>query len=367
MMKIFNLPINSTSFGNISISILHELYKRDPDGAYLINNIGAPSLDSFDQLRGNEEFITWLNKSGRDFLERYSRKFPTFKLWHINGSDSCVSKKQILNTFHETDTLTNTEKNILNNQDKIVVSCDYTKQVFEDSGVTSPIIKIPLAFDALHFKRTDDRKKIPDSVCSFTVFGKWEKSRKRHNKTIQTWIKKYGNNPKYLLNLAIYNPFLSPEDNNKVLMEIFNGEQKKFNVNIHPFYPSLTEFNQLLNFTDVALVMGNEAWDLPGFTAASIGKHVIAHNCAGIKEWATDKNSILVESDSKFPCYDNMFFKEGQPFNQGNFFDYAEDDLVSAMESSVKRWQSNPINSEGLKLQEEFTWAKTVDKILEII
>lgn len=363
--KIFNLPLNGTSFGAVSISIAKELYDRKYEDI-LINNIGSPSLDSFDLLRSDEPFINWLNQKGGSFLDKYSRDFPAFKLWHINGSDGAVSKVQNLFTFHETDTITPTEKNILNNQDTIMVSCEYTKDVMESCGVTSKIVKIPLAFDSLHFKTTDDRKKISPTVCSFLVAGKFEQSRKRHVKTIQAWIKKFGGNPKFLLNLAIYNPFLSPEDNNKVMLMILNGQPKPFNVNIHPFYATLTEYNQLLNFTDVVIVMGNEAWDLPAFSAACLGKHVVAHNCGGIKEWANEDNATLIESTEKFPCYDNLFFKEGQPFSQGNFFDYSEDDLINGIEVAYKKWESSPINKEGLKLAEQFTWAKTVDKILEV-
>lgn len=364
-MKIFNLPINSTSFGNISISILFELFKRD-NSEILINNIGAPSLDSFDKIRSDETFINWLNQKGGNFLERYSRDFDTFKLWHINGSETSISNRQVLYTFLEVDGITNTERNILNNQDAVVISNDYTKSILEDGGVTTNIVKIPLGFDDKHFVKTDDRKKIPEDICSFLVAGKFEESRKRHTKTIRAWIKKYGNNPKYLLNLAIYNPFLSPEDNNKVLMMILEGNQKPFNVNVHPFYPTLSEYNQLINFVDIVLVMGNEAWDMPGFTAACLGKHIVAHNCAGIKEWANEYNATLVESNGKFPCYDNMFFREGQPFNQGNFYDFSSDDLLDKIDIAHKKWESNRNNFEGERLKDIFSYKNMVDKILEL-
>ena len=143
--KIFNLPLNSTSFGNISISIAYELYSRGYNDI-LLNNIGNPSLDSFDKIRSNESFITWLNGVGGNLLEKYNRDFPTFKLWHINGSDASVSREQHLYTFHETDTNTPSEVNILNNQNTVIVSSEYTKQVMEDSGVISKIVKILLIF-----------------------------------------------------------------------------------------------------------------------------------------------------------------------------------------------------------------------------
>jgi hypothetical protein len=62
-----------------------------------------------------------------------------------------------------------------------------------------------------------------------------------------------------------------------------------------------------------------------------------------------------------------MFFQKGTDFNQGQIFDWDEDDFISACEEAIKKTKSNPINEEGLKLQEEFTYSKTLDKLLELV
>ena len=78
-----------------------------------------------------------------------------------------------------------------------------------------------------------------------------------------------------------------------------------------------------------------------------------------------EENSILVESNGKFDCYDNAFFKKGINFNQGEFYDWSVDEAVAAMEKAESK--VGQINSEGRKLAEEMSYSKTVDDILAYI
>lgn len=363
---IYKLAVNQLSFGNCSFGILNELYKKNKTD-FQIHDIGTPTLNSFDKIRADENFINWFNERRGNTLQSFDRKNDVqFKMWHINDSQESMCDKNVLYVWHETDTLTKTESNILNNQDHIIVANNYSKQVFEDHGVKVPISVIPVGFDSVHFNNNIKRK-LPKETCSWLIAGKFEESRKRHVKSIRGWIKKYGNNPKHILNLSIHNSFFSPEDNNRVLHMIFEGKPKPYNVNVHPYLETLTEYNDLLNFTDIVIAMGNEGWDLPAFTCTALGKHAVLHNCAGISMWANENNATLVESTHKIPCYDNIFFKEGQEFNQGNFFDFDEQNYLDNLSVAYDKWQKNPMNIEGLKLAKEFTWEKTTDGILEII
>jgi glycosyltransferase involved in cell wall biosynthesis len=364
-MTIFNLPQNSLSFGNVSFGILNSLYQKNV-GDYLIKDIGNPDLSSFDKRREDESFLSYVNEKRFKFLERFSRESTQFSLWHINGSETSVSNKNVLFTFHECDSLTETEKNILNQQDHIIVSCDYSKNVFEECGVTKPISVIPLGFDNLHFVKTNKRK-TPEGVCSFTIMGKTE-HRKHTIKTAKLLIKKFGNNPKVLINLSVFNPFFSGEDNNRILASIFDNKPKPYNVNILPYVQTVSEVNDVLNFTDVLVDMsGAESFSLPSFNATCLGKHSIVHYNTGIKQWATEETSTLVNSSKKIPLVDGVFFKEGGDFNQGNFYDYDDEEFLDKLDVVYKKWQINKINEKGLELAEKFSWDKSTDSILEIL
>ena len=56
---------------------------------------------------------------------------------------------------------------------------------------------------------------------------------------------------------------------------------------------------------------------------------------------------------------------QGGPFNQGNIYTFDTDEFTAAMETAEKKVDTP--NEEGLKLQKEFTYEKTLNKILEVI
>lgn len=145
------------------------------------------------------------------------------------------------------------------------------------------------------------------------------------------------------------------------------GNQKYSNVNFLPHLKTNSEVNDLINSIDIDLsgLSNGEGWNLPSFNATALGKWSIVSNCSSHKDWATNDNSILIEAVAKQPCYDNIFFKEGLTWNQGNYYLLNGQDIAGAMELSIQMAKSE--NKEGLKLQKKFTYEKTIDKILEKI
>jgi hypothetical protein len=364
-MKIASLPINSTSFGNISIGFLYELFLRK-DNSFILFDIGNPDLRVFDKLNNNDEFIGFINNLRANPLERFSRKMSHFRLWHVNGSENLPSNKNTLFTFYELDSPTKSEINILQNFDNVIVSSDYTKEILNDY-LDVPIHVVPLFFDDLHYSINNERSKIPSDVCVWNIGPiKWER-RKWTEKVIRTWVKKFAGNSQHILNIACYNPFVNPEGNNAFLANCLNNN-KPHNVNIQGYMESLLQCNNYLNFCDIYLEgAGAEGWSLPSFTALCLGKHGLIHDCTGMKMWANKENSVLIESESKESSIDNIFFHPNQPFNQGNIFSWNEDKWIEGMEKVYERWKKNKINEEGVKLREKFTRKKFVDFILNII
>lgn len=354
-----SLALNSLSFGFCSYHILSEFQKRGLE-VNLFPIGGNTDTSAFD--KATPELKSWTEDAIRRAPSSYSRNNPGFKLWHIAGSEASESRDNHLFVFHELDSLTPIEVNILNNQKKIFVSSNYTKQVFERNGVKTPIVFIPLGFDSQHFSVVQKRY-YKEDVVVWSIFGKLE-HRKRHAKTIRAWLNKYGNNPKHMLHLHVYNNFLKPEDNNAEINKIFQG-QRFTNVNLIGYTKTLSELNECYNATNIVIDMsGAEGWSLPGFTCVGLGKHAVVHNVTAMKDWATSQNAVLVEPTSKIPVYDGIFFRSGNSINQGNIFDYAEPDFYKACDEALARYQQTPINLAGLALQNKFTWKNTVDQIL---
>lgn len=351
-----HLPINSVSFGQVSVALLREFHARGLEPSlFLISNQNDLSA----QENVSEDFQKWLTSCVNKSYSQHSRLNPVFKLWHLNGSLESFSEKQVLFSFHELDRVTDTEKNIARNN-TLIFSSTYSKEVFESNGVEN-VQQIPLGFDKDNFY-VKEQTYLKDKIV-FNLTGKLEK-RKNHKKAIQAWIKKYGDNKDYVLQCAISNPFLKQEDFSRLVNDILGGKNY-FNVNFIGSMQKNSLYNDYLNSANIIIgASGGEGWGLPEFQSVAMGKHSVILNATGYKDWANNENSVLFETKEKVPVYDGIFFHEGQTMNQGSIYTFDEDEFITACETAVERYKSSPINENGLLLQKKFTYKNTVDKII---
>ena len=352
-----NLPVNGLSFGQVSICILNELYKKglEPCLFPINEDISSYSLDP--------KFIEWLKGCIKKTASNHSKENPVFQLWHLNATAlNNPSRRNVMLSFYELDSPTKEEINIASNIDKLAFTCSHSKEVFEEAGVSSSVI--PLGFDSNHFSKLN-KDYYDDGRIVFNLCGKLEK-RKRHQKIINAWAKRFGNDKRYHLQCAIHNHFIKKEMP-ALINRILSGK-KYFNIQFLNFMSKNNVYNDYLNSADIILgCSGGEGWGLPEFHSVAIGKHAVIMNATGYKEWANDANSVLLEPESKINSEDGVFFINGSEYNQGKIFDFNEDLFIESCEKAIKRVESNRVNEEGLKLQEDFTYLKTTDKILELL
>lgn len=354
-----NLPVNKVSFGQCSINILLEFYKLGLQPS--IFPIGPVDYSGFHTLP--DEFKAWLEANINKANKSYRRSTPVFKLWHLQESLQSYGEKQVLLTFHECDEITPIEDNIIKNNNRVLVTSKYTKGIFESLGASN-IDAVPLGFDSTSF-RILDKKFHPASIVQFGLVGKLE-FRKKHLEVLKAWTKKYGNNREYVLNCAVFNPFIKPEDQERIIFQALDGK-RYWNVNFNPFMDRNDAYNDFLNSNDVVIGMSSgEGWGLPEFQSVALGKHAVILNATGYKEWATPENAVLVNPSGKAPMADGLFFHKGHDYNQGSGFTWTEEDFGTALETAVQRVKSSKVNTEGLKLQ-EWTWDKTADSILRAL
>ena len=266
----------------------------------------------------------------------------------------------MLLTFHETDAFTPEEINAAKNN-RTFVSNNHTADILKSHNVEVGIL--PLAFDSYNF-RINNKKYFNDERITFNLCGKFEK-RKHHKKIIQAWIKKYGNNKDYFLQCAIWNGFLKPEDNKESFNSCLDGKDY-YNVQFLSWLNENKIYNDFLNSGNIVIGMsGGEGWGLPEFQSLALGKHGVILNAHAYKDWANKDNAVLVESSGKINSNDDIFFKKGTKFNQGNICDWNEDDFIDGCEEAIKKHKANPINEEGIKLQKIFTYERMTDSLLE--
>jgi hypothetical protein len=358
MKLVVEAPINSLSFGNVSVNLLREMYKKQIDIALF--PVGEQAdLDAFDKL--DKEFVKWLQKSIDSRYSILKSDLPTLKIWHINGSEKRITEKQYLYTFYELDSPTEVEKSIVKLQSKTIFSSDYARKSFKLYDCEN-VQAIPLGFDT-DFHKTE-KEYLKDKI-HFGLIGKFEK-RKHTSKIIKAWAKKYGNNYKYQLSCLISNPFLKTEQMNQMLQEAVEGKHYG-NINFIPHLKTNSEVNDLLNAIQIDLsgCSGAEGWNLPSFNSTALGKWSVVLNSSSHKDWATDSNSILLQPNGKELAADGLFFGQGGPFNQGNIYTFDDDEFTAAMELAESK--ATTTNEEGLKLQKQFTYENTLNKVLDVI
>lgn len=364
-MKLgLHLPINSVSFGQTSTLLLRSLFEREKLGnndldLYLLP-IGQVDLSS---QKEDKEFNAWLQNKIVKAYESFSRDIPTFKLWHLNGSLESISNKQTLLSFYELDKPTKIELNIARNNN-ICFSSKYTCDVFKLFGVEAKYL--PLAFDSYNFSRLTNKKFHNDDRIVFNLCGKFEK-RKHTDKVIKAWIKKFGKSRTHVLQCAVYNPFLNEQQNNQLFINSVNGD-KPFNVTFFPHMKENNVYNEFLNSSNIIIGMsGGEGWGLPEFHSVAIGKHAVILNAHSYKSWANSEAVTFVNPSQQIEAYDGAFFRKGEPFNQGNIFDWDEDEFIAGCEKALEKAKTNKINEAGLKLQEEFSKEKFTDNIIGLL
>jgi hypothetical protein len=358
MIINFDAPFNPTSIGQTSFNIYRELSKNNDICLFPVQDridLGCFSV--------SEEEKNRISKNSKFSEENYNRESPSLAIWHIRGSEKAIGSKQNLLTFHETDTLTTYEASRLSQLDKVFVTSRYTKNVFDAhlKGSTE-VIYCPLAFDSNSFHKIDKDPK--EEVITFGIRGKIEK-RKHTLKVIAAWAKTFGGDPRFRLDCSVHNMHMDESQNNAIL-DAMPDRTMPWNINILPFLPTNDLYNKTLNQADIDLtgMSGCEGFNLPLFQSMCLGKQVIVLNAHVHKDFCNESNSILINPSGMIDAEDGMFFAKGQTTNQGQWFDFDEKDLISAMLLSVERAKVN--NFEGEKLK-EWTFEKTANTILENI
>jgi hypothetical protein len=356
MKILFEAPFNSLSFGNVSYNILRELRKKNIEVG--IFPVGEVDIKAFEP---KPEFVKFLQEGINRRFDFLREDIPALRVWHINGAENRKNPNQYLYTFYECNQPTYFEKSIVESQKRTIFSSSYAKNLFEKEG-SQKSSYAPLGFDP---DLVTSSERYVDHVVHFGLMGKFEK-RKNTAKILKAWAKKYGNDNKYLLTCCVGNPFFKPEQMEACISQALEGKRYT-NINFLPRLSLNSEVNEFLNAIDVDLtgLSGGEGWNLPAFNATALGKWSIVLNETSHKDWANENNAILVESSGEFDSDDKAFFQKGAPFNQGTFFDWNEDVVISKME--IAESKARNINQEGRKLATEFSYERTVDSILNQI
>lgn len=356
-----NIPCNAVSFGQTSIAILREMFKRGLTPS--VFPIGPVDIGT---QKPDEGFNAKLQSAINSAQQRHSRQHTAFRLWHVSGSLESVSARDSrLITFQETGSLTPLEINVLRQQQKVYVTNRYAQTFFKLYGVEAEWL--PLGFDTHNFAPLAKRPGI-EGVTSWLLASKAE-YRKHTYRQLALWAKRYGRDKNHRLNLSISNPFLSPQDQQSLILRALDGKTigpngHYWNINPLEFAPTNADYNAVLQSSEIVLCCsGAEGFGLPEFHATALGAWPVALKAHAYLDYFTDENACFVPPNGMEPIYDGIFFHPNQPINQGNRFTFGDDDFYAGCDKALEKAKTG-LNTKGVDLQKQ-TYAQTVDILLK--
>jgi hypothetical protein len=333
---IVNCPVNTLSFGQVSVNILEQMFLANMKIGFF--PIGETDLTAYDV---SDDFKNWLNEAYAKRYEFLERDEPTLKIWHLNGTEAKLTSRQALLTFHETSLMTDVESYIASKQDKVFVCSEYTWNVFSAGKHKLDMAYIKLGIDNHLFKKDMFAAgKRNREVTQWGLVGKYE-ARKNTKGIIEAWTKLFGNNPKHQLNLLVYNPFFSNEQNTQLLLNCFKNREIPSNVNpLSPVSKNRDMF-ELYNYIDIDLggLSFGEGLNIPSLTAYSLGKHCVVLKGHAHDSW-TGEDCTFVIPEGQVECYDSVFFHKDLQFNQGNFNYCTQDSVEKALGAASINYQT---------------------------
>ena len=176
--------------------------------------------------------------------------------------------------------------------DYIIVPCEWVKETYLESGVTKPIIVVPLIVQEFKQQKINLKK----DKFIFGCIGGFGEDKNLH-KVAQAFAEKFGNNKNYELIIKISG---MPETNNILYKKIINITKHINNIKLLWGILDREEFTKLmLSFDSFVLASKGEGFSLIPREAVSLGIPCILSYNSAHKELCDKKLALAIKSDIK--------------------------------------------------------------------
>lgn len=207
-------------------------------------------------------------------------------------------------TVHETTGIVREWANYINQMDECWTASDFSKEVFETSGVTTPIYKIQHGVDRDIFNEDVEPLKlnINDDTFKFLSVFQWI-FRKGFDKLLKAYYQEFTPEDNVAMVIKTFGYSEGMTELKRIHNEIMSI-QREVRVDEAPpvyilsdFY-TYTDMARLYNSADsFVMPTRGEAWGIPLIEAMSCGLPTIATDWSGQKEFMNKRNSLLVDID----------------------------------------------------------------------
>ncbi|HLD90888.1 MAG TPA: hypothetical protein VI911_07750 [Patescibacteria group bacterium] len=211
-------------------------------------------------------------------------------------------KKNVGYTIWETDLLHPDWKSYINSTvDKVLVGCEWNKEVFKHSGVTIPIGVVPHCMDLSHVATSTpfDVKGVSKDTYMFYAIFQWTE-RKHPTALIKAYWHAFQNNEDVALVLKTYRSDYSEEEKDAIRITI----RKLKAITPMDKYPPIYLLPDMLTEDEVnglhkrgdcyASLDRGEGFGIGPFMAGAFGNPIVVTGFGGVTEYAKQDNSYLV-------------------------------------------------------------------------
>lgn len=347
----FVAPINTVSYGIVSLNILKELSNLIDVSLW---PIGQPQVTN----QNDWDYVQRACENARS----YNPEAPCIRLWHQFDLAQFVGRGAHIGfPIFELDQFNKQEKHHLKSVDHIMVCSRWAKEVIKtDLGepYAANTHVIPLGVDTALFKPVYPTKK--ENFVFFNC-GKWE-VRKGHDILAQAFNDAFCPSDPVELWLMTENPFCSKEEDAQWKMlymqtPMYSAGKIKF----RPRVNSHEEVYKIMVQTDCGVFPSRaEGWNLEALEMMSVGRPSIITNYSAHTEYCNNSNSFLIPVNQTELAYDDKWF-----FGQGSWGVFKTQHIVDAMKSAVS--SKHIYFQDCVNTANQFTWKNTAKEIINVL
>lgn len=357
-------PINTLSYGYVSLNFLKCLVKQNIDVAYF------PIIPKNIEVT-NEEDLELVKSVCADPLtfgqvKNFHPHSPTLRIWHQNCHTTRIGRGPLYGmSIFELDTFTDQEKFHMGNLNHVIVNSEWAKQIVLDQTIHchDTVSVVPLGVDTDIFKPASRSE---DDVCRFINIGKIE-IRKGHDVLIKVFERAFKPDDNVILQMAWSNPFLE-EKKIKEWEDYYRSSPMGHKVEFLPRVKTQKELANYIAGADCGVFISRgEGFNLPLLECMAMGKEVIATNYSAHTEFANDSNCRMVEIDDIEPAYDGFWFH-----GQGNWAKISDNqikDVSNHMRFIYEAKRAGHLNENiwGIETGKEYSWTNSTNKLIQTL
>ena len=319
------------------------------------------------------EFHPIIQKSIEN-AKSYDKYAPSLKLWHENSLQAHIGKGEHIGwPIFEVNKFDIVRKTCLSNQDRLVLSSHWAKQVIEDNGIKVPTIVVPLGFDPTIFYPKDNNKKFQGEPTKFIHIGKRE-YRKSQVEMLECFEQAFSPNDNVKLTVVWGSELLkniSPIEYEGFSLR-FKRSPLSNKIKTIEWLPSQIEVAELLRLADCGLFLSKaEGFNLGLLESMAVGNFNIIFYNSGMTEFTDEFSCMLVKPTEEEIIFDNIWFRDlnGGDGTWCKFGEYQHNQTIAYMRMvhKLKQDGGNLFNKEAISRSVEYTWENSVKKLISIL